>query len=371
MSMQPPSELSNISPPIHTTHRNDRTLLTLIIQLLCRLFRPLLNRPTHTTATQIHGSPPLRPHKNILKACIVTSRLISTIYIYDIHPHINPPNAPETVKGPSEDPNAKPNSPTLNPKKRLYYIPGSSWQSPPSPHHWKLLASLSHSLYPSISVSLISAPLAPRNPAPVAFPMLMGMYRELLEEAHKSGESIILAGDSSGATLALGVVLETLRMDEEALRESRLAEESREDRSWGGIACAKEVILISPSVDLTRSNPSICSVAHLDPFLTPAVIQSTAETWYAGLDPVDPRISPLFADISLLRKAGVKIHGVIGGYDILTPDSRLFKEKCTEEGVVGKWLEWERQMHCFPLTGVYGVREGRESVRWIVDVLKG
>ena len=59
-----------------------------------------------------------------------------------------------------------------------------------------------------------------------------------------------------------------------------------------------------------------------------------------------------------------------GGYDILTPDGLLFRDRLVEAGVGGSWLHWEKQMHVFPLAWRYGLRESREAKDWCVDVLR-
>ncbi len=62
----------------------------------------------------------------------------------------------------------------------------------------------------------------------------------------------------------------------------------------------------------------------------------------------DPRLSPILADLELLTRANIKVDGVIAGHDVLGPGAILFRKKFQECGVNGDWLEWEKQMHCFP-----------------------
>jgi acetyl esterase/lipase len=188
------------------------------------------------------------------------------------------------------------------------------------------------------------------------------MYRALLLGAEEEGHRVIMAGDSSGANIVLSVVLEALREDEE-VQDLSIEEEKH-------ISHPTAVMVISPSTDLTRSNPEIENLQHLDPMLTPKFVRDTAKAWLGEWEATDRRVSPINADISLLATAGVKVHGVTGGYDILAPDAVMFRNKCEEAEVEGEWLEWEKQMHCFVLTWPYGLREGRESVGWMLEVLK-
>jgi len=210
---------------------------------------------------------------------------------------------------------------------------------------------------PETAISIVSYPLAPNDPAPKSFPQIMALYRDLMAQAAEKGQRIIMAGDSAGGNVVLAVVLEALREDFESNAATRPP-------------CPVAIIAISPSTDLTRSNPDIEKLKNYDPILTPTFIKETARKWAGGWDPADPRLSPINANISLLAKAGVKVNGITGGYDILGPDGRLFCDACATAGVAGEWLYWDKQMHCFPLTWPYGFSEAREAVGWMVDVLK-
>jgi len=214
---------------------------------------------------------------------------------------------------------------------------------------------------PGTTVSLVSYPLAPKNPAPLAFPWLMRFYRQVLDMAYEANERVVLAGDSAGANIVLSLVLE-------AVREDALA--GHEIGAKGAKGRPEAVVAICPSTDLTRSNPRIDELAKSDPILTPAFVKQTAKAWHADWDPTDRRVSPINADISLLAQSGIQVHGITGGFDILSPDAIIFRDMLEKEGVQGKWLHWEKQMHCFVLTQAYGVREATEAIDWVMDVLK-
>jgi acetyl esterase/lipase len=215
---------------------------------------------------------------------------------------------------------------------------------------------------PETTISLVSYPLAPINPAPTSFPKLLELYRTLLRDADEAGDRVILAGDSAGGNIILCLVLEALKEDA-AAGDSIVVEQKRMPHPTA-------IMAICPSTDMTRSNPDIEKRKGDDPILTPQFIRETAKAWKGDWEPSDQRISPINADISLLAKAGIHVHGVTGGYDILGPDGIVFRDLCAKHDVAGEWLQWEKQMHCWLLTWPYGVPEGREAVGWVVDVLK-
>lgn len=170
---------------------------------------------------------------------------------------------------------------------------------------------------------------------------------------------MIWMGDSSGGNIILCLIMESLRL-----------EESVQDGEKTRIPRPVSVMAISPSTDLTRSNPAINSVAPHDPLMTPSIIKATAAAWLGEeISATDPIVSPVYGDFNLLARSGIKIHGVTAGYDVLSPDGVLYREKLDVHGVQGEWLHWERQMHCFVLTAKYGLKEAREGIDWIVDVL--
>lgn len=131
------------------------------------------------------------------------------------------------------------------------------------------------------------------------------------------------------------------------------------------------ILLICPSVDKSFTNPAIKAWERKDPLQTISKELETSRTWAAGWGLEDPRISPLLSgELGVLKDRQVRVHGVTAGHDILSPDALLLREKLSELGVRGKWLEWERQMHCFPLAFSYRLKESVQGMQWMVDVLR-
>lgn len=292
-------------------------------------------------------------------------------------------------------------------RKHIYYFAGGSWQSPPAPEHWKLCAHLVHSLtdqgHPT-TVSLVSYPLAPDYPADAALKYLERWYYEILPTTPPSSikeswpnprpnscktqehnhveqdlslsrtktkrlvidEEVIFAGDSSGGNIALALPMMVLDHNPAARTPDQL-------------------LLISPAVDLRNSNPEISSVDKVDPILGLKVAESSARAWTGQsrndrdsrppgqvakrVDPEDPRVSPLLGNVAILEHKGVLVHGIIAGYDVLAPDARLLRQRLEKEGVAGSWLEWDKQMHCFPLAFSHTkfLPESKEAVDWIIQ----
>lgn len=313
--------------------RSDRTTFTLILQTLMRPFKPRLVAPKKTFPA---GSPRLTPNKKLKSLVRVIERQHqgTAIWPYDIA-SFRQDEAPKKEK------------------LHMYYFAGGGWQSPPSGEHWKFCAELARKV-PGLTVTIVSSPLAPNAPAASTFPVLRELYDSVLLGAESSGARLAFAGDSSGGNLALCLVLDGL-----GRREGHA-------RSAGPPAA---VLAISPAVDL-RPMGEIGSLARRDPALTVGSHNSEARTWAGEVDPASPWLSPVLADVNALAHAGVRVIGVTGGYDILTPSALEFRDACMTSGVEGAWLQWERQMHCFPLAFTYRLPESVKAKDWVVEQLK-
>ncbi|MBY8861962.1 alpha/beta hydrolase [Nocardia sp. CA2R105] len=94
-----------------------------------------------------------------------------------------------------------------------------------------------------------------------------------LAEAH-GAENIIVFGDSAGASLTLLLA--------QALRD-------------GGLPQPKALLLFSPALDLTGTDPGQIALARRDPMLSLNLLKEVEHRWLKGLPPDDPRVSALFA----------------------------------------------------------------------------
>ena len=201
----------------------------------------------------------------------------------------------------------------------------------------------------AVLVTLVSYPLAPKSPAPVTLPHLQRLYRQLLLEAQQQGRQLLLAGDSAGANITLSIAIQGRKEDRNAPH-------------------ASAILVICPAVDLSHDNPESHALSFKDSVLNIKSITDFANVWRADWNRKDPQISPLFADVSLLSSA-ITVHGILAELHVLSPDGKRFRDKCKEKGVAGQWLQWDKQMRCFPLVWHYGFPESKDALCWIVDVL--
>lgn len=306
--------------------------------LLHKLLRPLRSQLLKFDDPVPAESQKVKLPSRARKACDINERQVNGIYIYDF-----------TARSHAISVHKK-HEKTTTDKKRIYYFNGGGWQMPASSQHVFMCAAIAARM-PGTTLSLISYPLAPNCAAPKSFPQICDLYPELMRQSAAENETVIIAGDSAGGNIALCVPLYILNQDEHA-------------------PAPAAIMALSPSTDLRRCNPEIKETAKHDPLLTVPFIVSTAECWRAEWDAFDPRISPMAADLGVLARRDIAVHGAFGTYDVLYPDALAFRNKCAEVGIKGRWLEWEQQMHVWMLTARYGFKDAKQGLDWVAEVLR-
>ncbi|KAJ4127938.1 hypothetical protein NW768_008221 [Fusarium equiseti] len=339
----------------HVDEREGRSWPSKLVQTFIKPVKPKL-----VEVGQVSSSDPTRckPSRGARKRCDVEERLVEGVWTYDLKPKS------------SED------GPAKGYARRILYFAGGGWQAPPTGQHWTFCAEIVQRLKDT-RLTIISYPLAPKDPVQDSFPAIVQTYMALMRESTELGERVIVAGDSSGGNISLSLVPWTLR-----------------DQDVQVIKPPSAILAITPTTDLSHDHSKIDQVDGVDPILTKSAIKDTASKWAPGPTNVaqqdttdspklkghsgeqldwsvkDPRVSPIHADLTPCIKNNVKIHGITASHDVLGPEAVEFREKCRKEGVDGEWLSWSDQMHCFPLAYKYGLKESKEGLEWIVDVLK-
>ncbi|MFO1328505.1 MAG: alpha/beta hydrolase fold domain-containing protein [Rubrivivax sp.] len=119
--------------------------------------------------------------------------------------------------------------------------------------------------------------LAPEHPFPAAPEDAQAAYRAL--RAQHTGGRLVVAGDSAGGNLALGLVL--------ALKAA-------------GDALPDAVVLFSPALDLTGGSASILRNRTRDAMFDGAQLEHLARAYLRDADPAQWLASPLLGDLSRL-----------------------------------------------------------------------
>lgn len=186
--------------------------------------------------------------------------------------------------------------------------------------------------------------VAPEDPFPAALEDALAAYHWLRERGLK-GEQIIVAGDSAGGGLALALAM--------YLRDH-------------GEELPKKLVLMSPWTDLTASGESYETNYEKDPLFgntRESMIYSDA--YFAGQDPENPYISPLFGEFAELPPMLYQV----GSIEMLLSDSVQAAEKAKAAGCEVKLSVYEGMFHVFQL-GMKKMKESRQAWREIEGFLQ-
>ncbi|MCP4134222.1 MAG: alpha/beta hydrolase [bacterium] len=180
--------------------------------------------------------------------------------------------------------------------------------------------------------------LAPVHPFPAALSDAITVYKRLLKNSVKP-QNIILCGDSAGGNLVLSTLLK--------IRDDKLP-------APAGAVC------ISPWGDLTLSGESMEKNKKIESVLPLKKMSGVAEAVLNGHDPLDPLISPVFADFTGLGPFLV----TVGSKEILYDDAVRIVEGAKNAGVDVTLQVIEKAPHVFQALAPF-VEEANNSVKEI------
>jgi acetyl esterase/lipase len=189
-------------------------------------------------------------------------------------------------------------SPGATSEKTVVAIPGSAFIFPPTIFHWLNYAAMARNTGATVIVPIY--PLVPQGgTAGTVVPAMEDLISAQIDQ--HGAESVSVYGDSLGGTIGLAAVQELVRR---------------------GDPVPSHMVLISPALDLTLSNPAIQFVDDpvLGPFLPSG--HKNAQLWAGDLDLTDPLVSPLFGSLAGLPPTAV----YFGNLDILAPDGLVLQD---------------------------------------------
>lgn len=182
-------------------------------------------------------------------------------------------------------------------------------------------------------------PLAPFNTAENSQEIMLGLFEQV--RADNPDSKIILMGDSAGGGYALALA--------EILAER-------------GLDQPDELILLSPWVDVTMSNPEIKDYERVDPMLTVTMGRMSGKAWAGELSTDDWHVSPINGDLSKLHNVTI----FVGDRELFTPDDTLLYEKLADNESA-RLVVGHGQNHVYP---VYPTFEGRIAMEQITGIIE-
>ena len=226
---------------------------------------------------------------------------------------------------------------TVRHPAQLTYVHGGGHVAQISPYHWRMLAHLADHVGCTVHVPLY--PLAPEHAHPSAFAMLDALYDE---QIHRHGaEHCVWMGDSSGGGLAMVIAQRALAR---------------------GLPAVRDLVLISPWLDLALSDPELPALAAVDPWLDLPGMAAAAQWWADGHDPAAPHLSPINGRLEGLQRLSV----FMGTRDLLWPASRRLLAHAQAVGVDMTLHEAQDMIHVWPLLPIAQARPALATMAQLI-----
>jgi cation diffusion facilitator CzcD-associated flavoprotein CzcO/acetyl esterase/lipase len=191
-------------------------------------------------------------------------------------------------------------------------------------------------------VHLLDYRLGPEHKHPAGLEDALSAYRELLASGIDA-QSIVVAGDSAGAGLAVALA-------------TRLRE--------AGEPMPAGLVLLNGWYDLTCSGPSMTFNRRLDAGLVRSWTVHGGELYRGDTDPLDPELSPVRADLAGLPPTYIQV----GSHDLLLSDSDQLADRARTAGVDVRYARFDGMWHDFQL-GAGLLREADEAMADLADAL--
>jgi acetyl esterase/lipase len=211
----------------------------------------------------------------------------------------------------------------------ILYLHGGAYSLGSPRSHRPLTADLAEAS--SARVLAVEYRLAPEHTCPAPIEDVVAVWRALLEQVPAS--RVVFAGDSAGGGLALAAMF--------AVRDA-------------GLPLPAGAVLLSPWTDLGDDDPARNSDAD---YVRVSKLAELGAQYAGGLDLVDPRVSPIYGELSGLPP----LHVVAGGAETLLGDSVRLADRAQQAGVEITLEVEPGEVHVFPYFAFANPR-GRDAL---------
>ncbi len=220
----------------------------------------------------------------------------------------------------------------------VIFIHGGGFVSGPGQHHWDTIKKLSDQT--EHTIWLCNYPKAPEVKISEISKNIDAVFQSALTQY--SAHNIILIGDSVGGTLIIALTQRLIK---------------------NNIGLPKKIILISPVMDATMTNPNIEKIDQTDPMLSKIGLRSAKKMCAKNNDLKDPKLSPIYESFDNFPKTIL----YLAENDITYPDQQLTVQKLKEAEVDVKVIIGKGMPHVWPLLPVF--KEGKIALKTIIEEL--
>jgi epsilon-lactone hydrolase len=225
--------------------------------------------------------------------------------------------------------------------KAILYFHGGGFRLGSVSSHRELIARIAGAS--GYRVLAINYRLAPEHRFPAPLEDAIAAYGWMLDQGLRP-DNIAFAGDSAGGNLALTAML--------GLRQR-------------GLPLPAAGVLMSPWTDLAATGETYVSRADADPIHQRPMIAALAKNYLGeGGDPRDPRVSPLYADLTGLPPLLIQV----GDRETVLADSTMVADSARAAGVDVELQVWDGMIHVFQMFAE--LPEAHRAIASIAEFLK-
>ena len=221
----------------------------------------------------------------------------------------------------------------------LLFIPGGAFISGPAQHHWDTAKEIAKAA--NYKIWICDYPKAPESQIIKISENIDAIYASALKTYKASNISII--GDSVGGTLAT------------ALTQRLIAQKMK---------LPAQLILVSPVMDASMSNPEIENIDQSDPMLSKIGVLSAKKMCAGSKDLKDAIISPLYGTFEGFPDTSL----FLSQKDIMYPDGKLAEIKMKASKVNVSVFQGLNMPHIWPFLPV--MKEAKLALNEIIQILK-
>ena len=192
--------------------------------------------------------------------------------------------------------------------------------------------------------------LAPTHAFPTALEDIQKVFHHLClnDDPHSTKPpNFIIAADSAGASIALGLVL-------------NLKEKIR--------SYVKQIVLFSPWLDLSSESTLYTAKKNTDALISSASYKKCAELYTYLSNLKNPLVSPMYASDQNLQ-GFPPVYIQMGAKEALLPDAKRFCQKLEDAAVPYKLDVWDGMMHMFQMADEY-LAESHLAVERVGNYIK-
>jgi len=220
----------------------------------------------------------------------------------------------------------------------ILYLHGGAYMGNILKQHWDLIEQLINKTNATIVIP--DYPLAPDEACKETYGFILDLYTRLMNDYPI--KRIIFMGDSAGGGLALGFV--------QKLRNENIKQPD-------------EVILFSPWLDLTMSNPYLQILDKGDKLLSIEGLKSAGQKYAGNLNLKDYRVSPIYGDLTGMCRISI----FTGTKDILNADAQKCKQLMKDQQISFNYFEYPNMFHDWVI--ITSLKESCDVIKKVVKLV--